>query len=700
MTENDLKSHVPEWILHSEVYYLVITDLEGRYVFVNEVFKKRFSCISNNFIGQPSFMTIYPEYHQDCLRAVEKCFANPNKVVKVDLRKPDTNREDFYWTSWEFSLLKDNDKNPMGILCIGHEITKTEKASQQAKEFAQKVETIIESITEGFYQLDKDWRFIKMNSIAEQILGKSKKNLLGRKIWDVFPHTPNDKYPEYFYKAVSENTTVTFEDYRHDLGKWFSAVVYPSVEGLSVFIRDITQQKTNQICLQLSENKLRAILNSTPDGNILIGTDFKILCFNKTAARDIYQFFAKNIEIGQDFRDYLAPRTKDVFLDIFQKATEGEVVALEFDHEVNNKKIWFSARYFPAYDENGQIFGITYNYRNISRRKKIEQELRESEYKLNAIYNSTTEASTFIDRNLVIQYNNKVARQVTKQIFGKEAQVGDYSLDYILPEYKTEFEEYYKRVLTGESIVVERTDGTNWWQLAMYPVHDEQQNIIGIAHNVQDITERKTKEIQLQESEQKLQKTIESIPNPLLIVGEDITIQYVNEEFEKVFGYTQSEVLGKKIDFLIPERFRVGHAILQQNYMQKGSKSMRMGRFLPALTKSGSQIYVNSSLNTFSANGKRFVIVVLEDVSELKKRQEIILKQNEVLQEIAWQQSHEVRRPLANILGLCDLLKSYPSETEEMKNIYIDAMLKASQELDLIIHRIVNLSYQSKHLAH
>jgi PAS domain S-box-containing protein len=309
---------------------------------------------------------------------------------------------------------------------------------------------------------------------------------------------------------------------------------------------------------------------------------------------------------------------------------------------------------------------------------------------LRAIYQSTHEASTFIDKNLIIRYNNKVARDVTEQVFGKAAKPGDWSLDYVLPELRSDFEDYYGRALEGESIITEQSDGANWWLFSIYPVTDsESGEIIGIAHNVQDITERKKRELELRESEARLQKTIEAIPNPLLIVDENVLIRYVNRDFEQVFGFHESEVLGKEIEILLPERYREKHTRLHQDYMREGGKSMRMGRFLTALTKSGDEIIVDASLNTFFVNGKRFVIIILQDVTELKKRQDTIAKQNEKLREIARQQSHELRRPLANILGLCDLLQNYGNESEANKAKFIELMLISAKELDAIVHKIV-----------
>lgn len=335
MTENELTNLLPEFILNSKIYSLVITDLDGRYIYVNDVFKNRFAFMNIDFIGKPFWITIHPEDVEKCNIAAYKCITNPNETFGIKVRKPGNLLGDFYWTEWEFSLFKDENKNPIGILCLGHDITETERASKQAKHFAQKLETIVEEITDGFCVLNRKWEFVKINTVAERILGIPREKLMGRKIWGLLPDTPDYNYPAQFRKAMNEYITVTFEDYHKDSDRWFSAVCYPSQEGLSVFFKDITETK-----------------------------------------------------------------------------------------------------------------------------KQI-QKITEQEYMLNTICQSTTEACTFIDTNLIIRYNNQAAKNATKQVFGREAQIGDNSLDYYLPEYQEEFRDYYKQVLLGKSFVLERTDGVN-----------------------------------------------------------------------------------------------------------------------------------------------------------------------------------------------------------------------------------------------
>ncbi|MFN4083686.1 MAG: PAS domain-containing protein [Bacteroidia bacterium] len=309
---------------------------------------------------------------------------------------------------------------------------------------------------------------------------------------------------------------------------------------------------------------------------------------------------------------------------------------------------------------------------------------------LRALYQSTSEACTFIDKEYKILYLNKVSKQFSKSVFGKEAEVGENSLDYIVPELREQYIEYYTRVLNGETVSVESFAGGFWWLFYMYPVYDNENNIIGISVNVQNITEQKSKAIQLEESENKLQKTIEAIPNPLVIVDDDLCINYVNEEFEKVFGYNFNEVEGKKVDFLLPESLRTKHRELQKNYLNNFSHSLKMGSIVTAIAKSGKEVYVSSSINSFVSNNKRYVIVILQDVTELKLQQDTILNQNDKLRAIAWHQSHIIRRPVANILALCNLLKDYKSEPEELFIKYMENLFKETTELDKLIKDIVS----------
>lgn len=136
----------------------------------------------------------------------------------------------------------------------------------------------------------------------------------------------------------------------------------------------------------VSEQKLMAILNSTTDSNILIDKNFKILSFNETTRKYVDDHFKKTIYIGDDIQDYLFDSTRDVFYTNFQKALNGEHVSVEWEMDFNTRyTVWFEINYFPVYNQNNEIIGVTFSSTNIDQRKRAELKLLEKKSRLEKI---------------------------------------------------------------------------------------------------------------------------------------------------------------------------------------------------------------------------------------------------------------------------------------------------------------------------
>jgi|JI9StandDraft_1071089.scaffolds.fasta_scaffold30774_2 PAS domain S-box-containing protein len=562
MTQNEILSLLPAWILNSKSHYLIITDLGGNYIFVNNYFKERFSFLSENFIGLPVVNSIHPEDLEKCVEATKECISKPGSVVNTTLRKPIDSSGNYLKSNWEFSLFKDKSDLPHGILCLGYDITELEQKVNIINESSKKMETIIGNITDGFYVLDRTWKFLAMNQEAESILGVRFEEIQGKVIWDYFPDSANYNYPSFFREAMNENKSVHFEEFREDLDKWFSCLVYPSEIGLTIFFKDTTKEKKVQQSLVHSENKLRALLDSSTDSNILISRDYKILCFNKTANEICKKAYGIELLENKSILDYIMAKDQTDFIRDFSKALQGEIVCLEREIKFDNFSYWTEASFFPVFDENKQVISVTYNSNNITDRKKSEEKLKESEAILSSIFNSSKDSHTLLSNDFKILYLNKEAELVSEQVFGKPAQKGDNSLDFVLPELHEEFLQSYRKVLKGESINIEKMHDDQSWLFSLFPVYNGLGELVGISKNVKNITES-------------------------------------------------------------------------------------------------------------------------------KKDQLKIISQNKKLKEIAWQQSHIVRKQVANILGLCHLFEVHKELSNEDKEKNISYIYKSAKELDRIIHEIV-----------
>src|SRR5690606_22239404 len=109
----------------------------------------------------------------------------------------------------------------------------------------------LESITDGFFLLDPQWRFTFVNQRAEQMLERSAEDLLGTCVWEEFPDAVGSRFESQYRRAMSEGVSVQFEAQYDPLGRWFDVHAYPSQEGLAVYFQDITQKRQSEARLRL-----------------------------------------------------------------------------------------------------------------------------------------------------------------------------------------------------------------------------------------------------------------------------------------------------------------------------------------------------------------------------------------------------------------------------------------------------------------
>ncbi|GAB1544245.1 hypothetical protein NUACC21_69210 [Scytonema sp. NUACC21] len=108
------------------------------------------------------------------------------------------------------------------------------------------MEKVLDSITDGFVTLDKEWRYTFVNKKITQIAGMQKEDFLGRSIWELFPDTVGSSFDTELHRAIAEQITVHFEYFYSKWNRWFENRVYPSDKGVSIFTIDITENKRVQ----------------------------------------------------------------------------------------------------------------------------------------------------------------------------------------------------------------------------------------------------------------------------------------------------------------------------------------------------------------------------------------------------------------------------------------------------------------------
>lgn len=136
------------------------------------------------------------------------------------------------------------------------DVTPSKQASEQIRRFAERQAAIFESITDAFFTVDRDWRFLNVNRRSEELLEKSRKELLGHSLWETFPFAIGTEFEHQYRHAMETGESVSFEACYEPLDLWLEVSAYPSEEGLSVYYRSIRERKAAQWKLEATMAEL------------------------------------------------------------------------------------------------------------------------------------------------------------------------------------------------------------------------------------------------------------------------------------------------------------------------------------------------------------------------------------------------------------------------------------------------------------
>jgi len=202
-----------------------------------------------------------------------------------------------------------------------------------------------------------------------------------------------------------------------------------------------------------------------------------------------------------------------------------------------------------------------------------------------------------------------------------------------------------------------------------------------------DITERRHAEAQFR-------LVVEATPNGLVMINEAGVITLVNNQMEKLFGYTREELTGLSIEMLVPERFRASHPAKRQDFFATPEvRAMGHGRDLFGQRKDGSEFPLEIGLSPLHTPEGAFVLAAVVDITERKRAEQLLSSKNEELKGFAYTVSHDLKAPLRGISGYAqELERRHQDGLTERAQFCITQIITASHNLDGLIEDLLTYS--------
>jgi PAS domain S-box-containing protein len=162
--------------------------------------------------------------------------------------------------------------NIHGLVLSLRDISERQNAQQILAAYSETISGILNSITDGFAALDKDFNVKLWNHVAEKVTGITKDKIIGKNLWGEFPALMETTLKSQCNEAHAKKITVNFAQYFPALDRWFDVSIYPYDDGLFMYFKDVTEKKKQEMLLALEKNVLE--LNSKPETSLKTTVDY------------------------------------------------------------------------------------------------------------------------------------------------------------------------------------------------------------------------------------------------------------------------------------------------------------------------------------------------------------------------------------------------------------------------------------------
>ncbi len=531
---------------------------------------------------------------------------------------------------------------------------------------------MLDNMLEGVQMHDFNWRYIYVNDASVKYSPYSREELLGYTLMEKYPGIEQTKLFETMERCMTQRVSEHLEtDFVFPDGRtaFFELQIYPIPEGISILSVDKTEQKIAKELILANEKRFRALIENSTDMITLSSREGQVL-YSSPSVRKVFGYSLKEIrDIGyanfihpDDIEDYRENRTW-----ILQSPGMSYSNEIRLLHK-NGNWIWCEATLRNMLDEPG-INALVSNFRDISEKKRAQHQREFDEKNFNALINNTTDLMWSIDVNVRLITFNQPFYEVIRFVSGKELAKGDDIFSVVLsPGQLDRFKISYARALAGEAFTeVEYIDApvVSWSEISYCPIRKGEE-VIGVACHSRDITQRKKDEEKLIQSEKRLKEAQEIAGVGSWTLNFATGTALWSEESCRIYGLSLNETKQTEASwqsFIHPDDL---HYVLSDGNKSQKTLSDSVLKHRIVLRDGTVKYVISKSKFEFGQHGKPIGLYgIVHDITEemtaeieKEKITAELVRRNQNLEQFTYIVSHNLRAPLANIMGATDLLNS------------------------------------------
>ncbi|RLD62857.1 MAG: hypothetical protein DRJ01_05260 [Bacteroidetes bacterium] len=485
---------------------------DNKFVYVNDQFYK-ISGLAKKDIASISFWDmVHPDYRELVKsRGIErqKHEINPSHYEFIVINK----KGDNIWVDFSGAHLMYQGKP--SIICTVFDITKRKQFEKEILEAKEFYNTTLDSLSENIHVVDKDLRIILVNKAFIEYCRKLKleTDIAGKTIREVFPFLQQQVYDEYKKVFETGKQIYTEENTRVNSKKVITETVKtPIIKNNKVVyvitaIRDITHRKQIEQALIENEERYRTIFQNASVGLLLIDTRGNILDVNPAMIKILD---SPSISATRSINMLTFPFIKQAGIsEVLKKAIKAkQPITSECVYTSKwGKEVYLKYSLAPIFDIEGNLTKIQAVAQDISKQKKVEQDLKKSEERYRSLIQNSTDSVIILDIEGKILFKNFLSKDICG--YKPEEMITNSILDYVYDDDIEIFQKaFYSSINNSDKIIKIDFRAKHKYKKFVYVESIitnklNNQSINGIVLNSRDITARKLSEIKEKEYQEK-----------------------------------------------------------------------------------------------------------------------------------------------------------------------------------------------------
>ena len=525
-------------------------DLAGKLTFFNDILCT-FSGYSHDELLAMNYQEyVTPESMQTILKVFGQIYrtGKPSNIIDYDIITKDGRIKSAEMSA---SLIKDNEGTPIGFRAVARDVTERKRKDKKLRESEEKYRNILESIEEGYYEVDLSGKFTFLNGPICRIFGYSNDEMLIMNNRDLMDKENAKRVFNTFKRVYETGEPAKGFDWkftRKDQSTGFLAASSSLIldeEGTPIgfrgLVRDVTERKEAEERLRKSEERYRTILDNIQDAYFEVDLAGNFTFFNDSLLA--IAGLTRNELIGMSNLEYTSPETAKDMYNVFSEVYRTGKPALVKDYEIlrkdGNVRICELSTTLKR-DAAGTPVGFCGIARDLTEKRRAEK-----------LYETVAEqsfAGVYVIQDGVFQYINSNAAAYSghtpEELWGRK------SISIVHSDDQETLRMQAREMLRGvrkspyEYRMIARDGTVRWIIETVTPIlFGGKPAVLG---NSMDITERKHIEEELTKSEVRYRAIFENTGTAMMIIEDDMTISMVNDEFGQMVKFPVDEIVDKR----------------------------------------------------------------------------------------------------------------------------------------------------------